>query len=64
MIVENGNTGIRFNLDIPTAGNNLKSTVYTKGEIKNLNYNPLLIPLYFVGSIRNKVDGYEASVIN
>ena len=61
---KNEDTGIRFNLDIPSVGNNLTSAINTKGEIKKLNYHLLSMPLYFAGGIRNKVDAYEASLIN
>jgi predicted AAA+ superfamily ATPase len=51
---KNQNTGIRFNLDLPSEGNNLSTTINIKGVMKNLEYNLVSMPLYFAGNLKSK----------
>ena len=51
---KNQNTGIRFNLDLASVGNNLSTTINIKGEMKNLEYNLISLPLYFAGNLKSK----------
>ncbi len=48
-------TGIRFNTDLPSIGENLKATVMIKGEKLQINYRLISLPLYFA-SLLNKID--------
>ena len=50
---KNENTGIRFNLDLPSVGKNLSAVINVKGEMKNLKYNLISLPMYFAGDFRN-----------
>ena len=50
-VEKNKDTGIRFNLDIPTYGKNLTASVRYKTENKELNYKLISLPLYFAGNI-------------
>ncbi len=47
-------TGIRFNIDLPSVGKNLKATVILGGNKKVIDYNLVSLPLYFAALI-NKI---------
>jgi len=49
---KNEDTGIRFNLDLPSVGNKLSATINTKGVMKTLEYNLVSLPLYFAGNLK------------
>jgi len=51
---KNEDTGLRFNLDLPSEGTKLSATINIKRVIKNLEYNLISLPLYFAGNIRSK----------
>jgi|AntRauTorckE6833_2_1112554.scaffolds.fasta_scaffold00365_20 predicted AAA+ superfamily ATPase len=52
---KNKDTGIRFNLDLPSIGKNLSSSVNIKGEMKKIHYQLLSFPLYFSGYLTKYV---------
>ena len=56
-VKKNENTGIRFNLDLPSVGKNLSSAINVKGKMRNLKYSLISLPLYLAGEIRSNVDG-------
>ena len=43
--------GIRFNLNLPTMGNNLEATIRVKNKSKQIEYSLLSLPMYFAGNI-------------
>ena len=45
-------TGIRFNIDLPSVGKNLKATVILGGNKKVIDYNLVSLPLYFAALIK------------
>ena len=45
-------TGIRLNMDLPNYGTDLRAKTKLKGEVKNLKYNLISLPLYFAGNLK------------
>lgn len=48
-------TGIRLNIDVPNRGQNLKTTVYLKGQKRKLTYELYSFPLYMANRISTLV---------
>jgi len=53
-LFKNENTGIRFNLDLPSMGNQLSATINIKGVMKTLEYKLISLPLYFAGNLSSR----------
>jgi uncharacterized protein len=45
-------TGIRFNLDLPSIGDDLKTNININGEMQELDYSLVSLPLYLAGFIK------------
>jgi len=44
-------TGIRFNLDLPSVGNNLSVNIMVNTGLKKLDYTLISLPLYLAGGL-------------
>lgn len=54
---KNKKTGIRLNLDLPSVGSNLSSKINVNGEMRNLVYKLISLPLYFADNLRGNSNG-------
>jgi predicted AAA+ superfamily ATPase len=59
---KNVNSGIRFNLDLPSVGDNLQTVINIKGKMKPFNYSLVSMPLYFSWGIKKLMNGFELNL--
>jgi len=52
-------TGIRFNLDLPSVGRNLKANINIQGQIRELTYDLVSLPVYMAGFVKTLLNNYR-----
>ena len=52
-------TGIRFNLDLPSFGRNLNANINIQGQIKELTYDLISLPVYMAGFVNTLLNDYR-----